>query len=79
MKRPAAALLGCVAILLLLTVAGIASIPTVQTGTWQPMGSTVAARSGATALLLQDHRVLIAGGDGGSGAVNSAEVFNADG
>ena len=79
MKRPAAALLGCIAILLLLTVAGIASIPTVQTGTWQPMGSMAAARSGAAAVLLQDHRVLIAGGDGGSGAVNSAEVFNADG
>jgi hypothetical protein len=50
-----------------------------QTGTWQPMGSMAAARSGATAVLLQDHRVLNAGGDGGSGAVNSAEVFNADG
>jgi hypothetical protein len=79
MKRPAAALFGCIAILLLLTVAGIASIPTVQTGTWQPMGSMPGARSGATAVLLPDHRVLIAGGDGGSGAVNGADVFNADG
>ncbi|HET8966247.1 MAG TPA: hypothetical protein VFN20_08530, partial [Candidatus Acidoferrum sp.] len=79
MKRPAAALLGCIAILLLLTVTGIASTLTVQTGTWQPMGSMMSARSGATAVLLQDHRVLIAGGDGGSGAVNSAEVFNGDG
>jgi len=79
MKRPAAALLGCIAVILLLTVAGIASIPSLQTGTWQPMGSMAAARSGATAVLLQDRRVLIAGGDGGSGAVNSAEVFNTDG
>ena len=79
MKRPAAALLGCAAILLLLTVTGIASIPTVQTGTWQPMGSMVAARSGAAAVLLQDHRILATGGDDGSGAVNSAEVLNEDG
>ena len=79
MKRPAAALLGCIAILLLLTVTGIASTPTVQTGTWQPIGSMMWARSGATAVLLEDHRVLIAGGDSGSGAVNSAEVYNADG
>jgi len=79
MKRPAAALLGCIAILLLVTVAGIATIPAVQTGTWQPMGSMVASRSGAAAVLLQDHRVLITGGNDGNGAVNSAEVFNLDG
>ena len=79
MKRPAAALLGCVVLLLLLTAVGIASIPTLQTGTWHSMGLMGVARSGAAAVLLKDHRVLIAGGDDGTGAVTSAEVFNADG
>ena len=79
MKRPAAALLGCIAVLLLIAVAGVATIPTVPTGTWQPMGSMTAARSGAAAVLLQDHRVLITGGNNGTDVVNSAEVFNSDG
>jgi YDG domain/Kelch motif/Galactose oxidase, central domain len=79
MKRPAAALLGCIAVLLLIAVAGVATIPTVPTGTWQPMGSMTAARSGAAAVLLQDHRVLITGGNNGTDAVNSVEVFNTDG
>jgi len=79
MKRPAAALLGCIAVLFLIAVAGVATIPTVPTGTWQPMGSMAVARSGAAAVLLQDHRVLITGGDNGTDAVNSAEVFNTDG
>ena len=79
MKRPAAGLFGCVVLLLLLTAAGIASIPTLQTGTWHSMGLMGAARSGAAAVLLKDHRVLIAGGDDGTGAVTSVEVFNADG
>src|SRR5215813_6450692 len=72
MKRPAAALLGCIAVLLLIAVAGVATIPTVPTGTWQPMGSMAAARSGAAAVLLQDHRVLIAGGNDASGPLSSA-------
>jgi hypothetical protein len=79
MKRPAAALLGCIAVLLLIAVAGVATIPTVPTGTWQPMGSMAVARSGAAAVLLQDHRVLITGGNNGTDVVNSAEVFNTDG
>src|SRR5215813_11071086 len=79
MKRPAAALLGCIAVLLLIAVAGVATIPTVPTGTWQPMGSMAVARSGAAAVLLQDHRLLITGGNNGTDEVNSAEVFNTDG
>jgi len=78
MKRPAAALLGCIAVLLI-AVAGVATIPTVPTGTWQPMRSMAVARSGAAAVLLQDHRVLITGGNNGTDAVNTAEVFNTDG
>src|SRR5262245_5687737 len=79
MKRPAAVFVGCIAILLLIAVAGVATIPTVPTGTWQPMGSMAVARSGAAAVLLQDQRVLITGGKNSGGAVNSAELFNTDG
>src|SRR5262249_9657896 len=79
MKRPAAALFGCIAMLLILSVAGIATIPSVQTGAWQPMGSMSVARSGAAAVLLPEHRVLITGGNNGTDVVNSAEAFNTDG
>src|SRR5579862_793905 len=79
MKRPAAALLGCVAIVLVVAVAGVATIPSVPTGTWQPMGAMTTARSGAAAALLQDQRVLITGGNDGSGALSSVEVFSTDG
>ena len=78
MKRPAVAVLASLA-LLIIAVTGVATIPSVQTGTWQPMGSMVAARSGAAAVLLDDHRVLVAGGNDANGPVNSAEVFNLDG
>ena len=79
MKHPAAALLGCIAVLLLIAVAGVATIPSAPTGIWQPIGSMAVARSGAAAALLQDHRVLITGGNNGTDAVNTAEGFNTDG
>ena len=79
MKRPAAALLGSIAVLLLIAVAGVATIPSVPSGTWQPIGSMAAARSGAGAVLLEDHRVLITGGNDGSGAVSSVEAFDTGG
>jgi hypothetical protein len=56
-----------------------ASIPNVATGTWQtwnPMGDV---RSGAAAVLLQDGRVLITGGNNANGPVASAELFGTDG
>src|SRR5262245_49436212 len=79
MKRPAAALLGCLSILLLISVVSIATIPTTQVGTWQPIGSMATARSGATAVLLNDQRILIAGGNDPNGALGTAEFFNPDG
>src|SRR2546430_17722938 len=51
----------------------------VSTGTWQtwnPMGD---ARSGAAAVLLQDGRVLIIGGNNANGPVASADLFGTDG
>lgn len=56
-----------------------ASIPHVPTGTWQtwnPMGDV---RSGATAVLLQDGRVLIIGGNNANGPVASADLLGTDG
>ena len=56
-----------------------ASIPNVATGTWQtwnPMGDV---RSGAAAVLLQDGRVLITGGNNANGPVASADLFGTNG
>src|SRR5712692_8323205 len=56
-----------------------ASIPNVPTGTWQtwnPMGDV---RSGAVAVLLQDGRVLIIGGNNANGPVASADLFGTEG
>jgi hypothetical protein len=56
-----------------------ASITNVSTGTWQtwnPMGDV---RSGAAAVLLQDGRVLIIGGNNANGPVASADLFGTDG
>jgi hypothetical protein len=45
------------------------------TGRWSPAGSLAVARRDAMAALLQDGRVLVAGGDG-YGTFNSAEIFS---
>jgi len=70
-----AALLSAAGILIV-AISALATLPMVQTGTWQPIGPMSANRSGAAAILLQDHRVLVAGGSDASGPLNSAEVFN---
>jgi hypothetical protein len=48
-------------------------------GNWLAAGSMTAARSGAASALLQDGRILITGGDNGSGPVASAEFFDTTG
>ena len=56
------------------------SIPQVATGAWQPAEQMNQARTGATAVLLPDGRILIAGGTAPDGTVlSSAEFFNTDG
>ena len=45
-------------------------------GVWMPVGSLGAPRTGLTATALADGRVLVAGGSGGSGALDSMEVFD---
>ncbi len=56
-----------------------ASIPSVPTGTWQSWNSMGDARSGAAAVLLQDGRVLIIGGNNATGPVASADLFDTNG
>lgn len=57
-----------------------ASFPQVPTGTWASGNSLNTGRSGATAVLLPDGRILIAGGTDANGVVlSSAEIVNTDG
>src|SRR5260370_19943217 len=56
-----------------------AAIPNVATGTWQTWNSMGDVRSGAAAVLLQDGRVLITGGDNANGPAASADLFGTDG
>ena len=51
----------------------------IPTGTWVPQTNLSSARANASAALLQDGRVLITGGDSGSGPVATADFFAADG
>jgi len=55
-----------------------ADAPQVPSGTWAPAGSMTQARVGAAAtlLLLPDCRVLITGGDAGTGPSTSAELYD---
>ncbi|HEV2492766.1 MAG TPA: kelch repeat-containing protein [Terriglobia bacterium] len=62
----------------LLVVRGLTS-PTPATGSWLSIGNMSSARAGASTVLLQDGRLLIAGGDAGSGALNSAEILDSSG
>src|SRR5436309_4879605 len=69
-----------IAILLLCVLSLGASIPAVPTNTWQQGRALSTARSGATATLMADGRILIVGGkDGNGNALETAEVLNSDG
>jgi hypothetical protein len=48
-------------------------------GTWAPVGALAAARADASAAMLKDGRVLVAGGEGASGVLASAELLASDG
>src|ERR1700739_1414813 len=71
-----------VAIMVVLSLMEIygSSVLQVPTGTWQsnPMPMS-AARTGAASALLPSGRVLVTGGDPGTGPLASADLFNADG
>ncbi len=68
------------AILLLCVLHLQAPSQSIPTNTWQQGGVLSTARTGATATLMADGRILIVGGKDGSGtALATAEVFNPDG
>src|ERR1700693_5669667 len=55
-----------------------ASLPQVPSGTWIAVGPMNSARSGASAVLLQDGRILVTGGNDANGPSNTAEFFGAN-
>lgn len=68
-------------LLALICSAGIlqASLPPTTIGAWTAAANLSQARTNAASVLLADGRILITGGDGGSGALNSAELFTPNG
>src|SRR6266436_6937169 len=52
---------------------------TTATGTWVAKGSMQSARSGACAAVLPDGRVLVTGGLGPAGSLDTSEVFGMNG
>lgn len=79
MRRTSKAMLYFVLSLTCLVVLLRAGVLQVASGAWVPFGSMAAARAGASAALLQDGRILLTGGDGGSGPTNTAEFLGTDG
>ena len=55
------------------------SVLVIQSGQWAQTGNLSSARAGASAALLQDGRILVAGGDPGTGPLASVDIFNTDG
>ncbi|HEX5234993.1 MAG TPA: Ig-like domain repeat protein [Silvibacterium sp.] len=75
---------GALAVLLLIsgTVLTKSLVPQFPTGIWAPAGNGLnlsSPRVGAAAVQLGDGRILVSGGDDGSGAVASADIFDASG
>ena len=68
-------------ILGVLSFAGIlrATLPQVTIGKWTATTALSQARSNNTAVMLSDGSILFSGGDSGSGALQSAEVFGVNG
>ena len=70
----------CVCVLLWVVFPAVASTFPVPSGTWQQGGSLSTPRSFATATLLSDGRVVIAGGEDAKGnALATVEIFQANG
>src|SRR5690242_13564640 len=55
------------------------SQPQRSTGSWVAIGQLQSARAGSCSVQLPDGRSLITGGEGSSGVLNSAELFDATG
>lgn len=68
-------------LLAVLSAAGLlkATLPQIVIGNWTTTSNLSQARSNSASVLLPDGRILLIGGDGGSGALSSAELFGTDG
>jgi WD40 repeat protein len=68
----------CLVVLVLGALTGLFAVPTLAagSGTWQLTGSLHVAREDATATLLADGQVLVAGGQNGTIFIASAELYN---
>ncbi|HET8826242.1 MAG TPA: kelch repeat-containing protein, partial [Terriglobales bacterium] len=53
-----------------------AGLPPTTIGAWTSAANLSQPRTNAASVLLTDGRVLITGGDSGSGALNSAEIYD---
>ena len=51
----------------------------IPSGSWAPSGNMLEGRSGASSVLLEDGRVLVAGGTGSSGPLTSVELYTSAG
>ena len=56
-----------------------ATLPQTTIGLWTSAASLSQSRSNASAVILSDGRILITGGDGSSGVLQSAELFGTNG
>src|SRR5229473_6442074 len=56
-----------------------ATLPQTTIGSWTTAVSLSQSRSSASAVMLPDGSILITGGDGGSGALQSVELFGTNG
>jgi len=68
-------------ILAVLSFAGMlrATLPQITIGQWTDTTTLSQARSNAAAVMLSDGSILFTGGDSGSGALQSAEIFGVNG
>jgi YDG domain/MBG domain (YGX type)/Kelch motif/Galactose oxidase, central domain len=72
--------LSVVAALLLVALVLRAALPKVPSGTWASFGASLSsARANASAAMLADGRILISGGDAGSGPLTSVDLFGTGG
>jgi hypothetical protein len=79
MKKSVKGVLVALAVIACAVLALKGSVLIVQSGSWSQTGNLSSARVGASAALLPDGRILVTGGDPGTGPVPSADFLNTDG
>ena len=79
MKKSVKGVLVALAVLACAVLALKASVLIVQSGSWSQTGNLSSARVGASAALLPDGRILVTGGDPGTGPLATADFFGTDG